>query len=136
MARRRVAVLLYAPPFWRTEGESWARRWGEDRVLMLDTNQPRRFAPAVDRWRSAIAQGTHTHDGDPLTTAHVLAARLRAVRLTDGLDDGRSQHVLVKGEEGDRIDGAVADVLAYQAAMTMTAPDEPSVYESRGLISV
>ena len=134
--RYRVGLMLYDPPFWRTEGESWARRWGEDRVLMLDTNQPRRFAPAVDRWRSAIAQGTHTHDGDPLTTAHVLAARLRAVRLTDGLDDGRSQHVLVKGEEGDRIDGAVADVLAYQAAMTMTAPDEPSVYETRGLISV
>ena len=87
--------------------------------MQLDTNQARRFAPAVDRWRTAIAEGTHTHDGDALTTAHILASRLRAVRLADGLDDGRAQYVLIKGEEGDRIDGAVADVLAYQAAMTM-----------------
>ena len=117
--RYRVGLLLYDPPFWRTEGESWARRWGKERVVQLDTNQARRFAPAVDRWRAAIAEGTHTHDGDALTTAHILASRLRAVRLADGLDDGRAQYVLVKGEEGDRIDGAVADVLAYQAAMTM-----------------
>ena len=32
------------------------------------------------------------------------------------------EFTLVKGDEGARIDGAVADVLAYEAAMTMPAP--------------
>jgi hypothetical protein len=103
-------------------------------VLFFDTNQARRFAPAVDRWRTGLAEGSHTHDGDPLTTEHVLAAHLRKVRLTDDADDGRTNFVLVKGEDGGRIDGAVADVLAYHAAMTMPElKPTTSIYENRGL---
>jgi hypothetical protein len=44
------------------------------------------------------------------------------VRITDDADDGRTHYVLVKGEDGKRIDAAVADVLAFQAAMTMPPP--------------
>ncbi len=133
-ARYRVGLMLCDPPKWYTEVQQWAEKYGEDVVLFFDTNQARRFAPAVDRWRTGLAEGSHTHDGDPLTTEHVLAAHLRKVRLTDDADDGRTNFVLVKGEDGGRIDGAVADVLAYHAAMTMPElKPTTSIYENRGL---
>jgi hypothetical protein len=116
-----VGRMLFDPPFWRTEGEAWARQFGEDIVVALDTNQPRRFAPAVDRWLTALREGTHTHDGDPLTGEHVKAAHLRKVAAAQDEADGRTKFVLVKGDDRRRIDGAVADVLAYEAAMTMPA---------------
>ena len=70
---------------------------------------------------TGIREGNHTHDADPITDLHVKAAHLRKVRLTDEEDDGRTKYVLIKGDDGGRIDGAVADVLAYEAAMTMPA---------------
>jgi hypothetical protein len=65
----------------------------------LDTNQARKFAPAVDRWLTAIREGTHHHDGDELTAEHVKAAHLQKVRLADEEDDGRTKYVLVKGDD-------------------------------------
>lgn len=135
----RVGRMLCDPPMWYTEIDEWAAKYGTDvagepRVLKLDTGVARRFAPAVDRWLTAMREGTHTHDGDALTSEHVKSAHLRKTRDADLDDDGRTKYVLVKGEERRRIDGAVADVLAYEAAMTMNdAVPAPSVYESRGL---
>lgn len=121
-ARYRVGLMLCDPFKWFSEVETWQDRFGEDVVLALDTNQARRFAPAVDRWLTAIRGGTHTHDGDPLTDLHVKASHLRKVRLADDDEDGRTKYVLIKGDDRGRIDAAVADVLAYEAAMTMTVP--------------
>jgi hypothetical protein len=122
-ARFRVGLLLIDPPKWWTEGEAWQKKHGgKERVEFFDTNQAHIFAPAVGRWRTAITEGTHTHDGDPATTAHVKAAHLRKVRLTDDDADGATKYVLVKGSDRRKIDGAVADVLAYEAAKTMTPP--------------
>jgi hypothetical protein len=104
--------------------EQWAIRW-PDRVLAFDTNQARRFAPATDRWLTALREGIHTHDGDPLTDLHVKATHLRKVRIGDEETDGRTKYVLIKGDDGGRIDAAVADVLAYEAAMTM--PEDPPI---------
>lgn len=129
--------LMYVDPFyWRTEMEQWAEQFAildprtkkrTERVLEFDTNQPRRFAPAVDRWLTGIRTGVHTHDADPLTDLHVKAAHLRKVRLADEEDDGRTRYVLIKGDDLGRIDGAVADVLAYEAALTMPPPEPVSV---------
>lgn len=130
-----VGLMLCDTPKWRTEIEGWAAEFGAERVLAFDTNQARRFAPAVDRWLTGLREGTHTHDGDPLCDRHVKAAHLKVVRLEDGPDDGRTKVVLVKGDDHGRIDGAVTDVLAYEAAMTMPpAVDTTSVYESRGFL--
>ena len=119
-ARYRVGLMLCDPPKWYSELEGWQARYGEEVVLALDTNQARRFAPAVDRWLTGIREGNHTHDADPITDLHVKAAHLRKVRLTDEEDDGRTKYVLIKGDDGGRIDGAVVDV-RLQAAMTMPA---------------
>ena len=132
---------MYADPFkWWTEIEEWSEKFGLDaddkpRVLALETNQERRFAPAVDRWRTSIREGQHKHDGDPACTEHVVAAHLKRVRATELETDGRTRYVIVKGDERKRIDGAVADILALEAAMTMAAPPAPfrSNYETERL---
>jgi hypothetical protein len=119
-----VGLMLCDTPRWYTEIESWATLYGAEVVLAFDTNKAFRFAPAVDRWLTGLREGTHTHDGDPLVDRHVKAAHLRKVRLADQEEDGRTKYVLVKGDDHGRIDGAVADVLAYQAAMTLPEPVE------------
>jgi hypothetical protein len=115
----RVGRFHFDPPKWWTEGEAWQTRWGDEIVQPLDTNQPRRFAPAVDRWLVGIREGTHTHDGDPELAEHVKAAHLKKVHINAAEDDGRTKYVIVKGEDRRKIDGAVADILAFEAAMTM-----------------
>jgi hypothetical protein len=82
---------------------------------------------ATDRWLTGIATGTHTHDADPLTDAHVKSAHKQKVRAGAAEDDGRTLYILVKGADKRRIDGAVTDVLAYEAAMTMPAEAEPTM---------
>lgn len=116
-ARYRVGRMYCDPPGWITEVERWQERHGEEIVIAFDTNSARRMAPAVDRWRTAVASGEHTHDGDPFTNDQVKATRLRKVRLADA-DDDRTLYMLDKdGHFGN--DATVADVLAYEAAMSM-----------------
>lgn len=120
-----VGLMLCDTPKWRTEIERWAEKYKlgdrpeDQRVLAFDTAQARRFAPAVDRWLTGIATGEHTHDADPITDAHVKAAHRQKVHLADQDDDGRTLYVLVKGADKRRIDGAITDVLAFTAEMTM-----------------
>lgn len=131
-----VGLMLCDTPKWRTEIEGWADKYHRkvggqrvERVLAFDTNQEGKFSAAVDRWLVGLREGTHTHDGDPLTDRHVKAAHLRMTRATGDAADGRTKYVLVKGDDKGRIDGAVTDVLAFEAAMTMPdAPPEPGPY--------
>jgi hypothetical protein len=118
--RWTVGQMYYDPPKWWSEGEQWQARYGDERVIPLDTNKHvQRFAPAVDRWLTAIKEGTHTHDGDELTSRHVAAAHLKKVKATADDEDFRTLYVIVKGEDGRKIDAAVADILAFEAASTM-----------------
>lgn len=128
-----VGLMLCDPPKWISEIEGWALAYGEKRVLMFDTNVAARFAPAVDRWRTAIAEGSHTHDGDPDTDAHVKALHLKRVRLNSDDSDNRTRFVVTKGADRQKIDGGVADILALEAAKTMVAP-EPEMAEPWALV--
>ncbi len=123
--RFQVGRMLCDPPKWWSEIEQWARDFGEDVVLFFDTNQDRRMAPAVDRWLTAITLGSHTHDDDPTTNDHVRNAQKRKSKARDLDDDNRTLYTLTKPDGGGKIDAAVADVLAHEAALTM--PEEPTV---------
>jgi hypothetical protein len=126
-----VGRMFGDPPKWATELESWAdefRQTGSteeerERVLAFDTNQHARFAKCVDRFRTALAEGTLSHAGDARLTAHVEAARLKKVRVHADEDDQRTMYVIIKPEDGRKIDAAVAAVLAHEAAMTMPAEE-------------
>lgn len=135
MATYRVGRMLCDPWGWQTEIEGWQGQYvderGETIVLPFDFRQQIRFARATDRWLTAIAEGSHIHDGDPLTAEHVKATHRQKVHLAEAESD-RTMYVLVKGSDKRRIDAAVADVLAYEAAMTMpAAADRTSVYDTR-----
>jgi hypothetical protein len=130
---------MYCDPWgWQSEIEGWQSRYGEvdgkPIVQPFDFRQKRDFAIAVDRWLTAIALGTHTHDADPITAEHVKATHREKVHLSE-IESDRTMYTLVKGSDKRRIDAAVADVLAYEAAMTMPSdPDPgPSIYEEQGL---
>lgn len=125
----RVGRMLADPPWWQTEIGTWQELYGTDAagdliVQPFQTNQWSKWALVVDRWLTAIAEGTYTHDGDPAAGAHVKAAHLRKVRVADSDDDRRTKYVLVKGGDGRKIDAAVAKTLAHEAAVTMLV-DEP-----------
>lgn len=119
-SRYRVGRMYCDPWRWESEVGDWQALYG-DVVRVLDTNSARRMAPVVSRWRTAIKEGTHSHDGDPLVTEHVRAAHLRKVQLSADDTDGRTPYILVKGSDGRKIDGAIADALALEAALTMEA---------------
>jgi phage terminase large subunit-like protein len=82
----------------------------------------------VDRFFTAYREGSLSHTGDERLAAHIAAAHLKKVRATAEDDDQRTMYVIVKGDDGRKIDAAIAAVLAYEAAMTM--PDKP---QARGL---
>lgn len=130
----RVGRMFCDPPHWWDQVEDWARLYGDDVVVFFDTNKDSRMAPAVDRWLTAITEGTHTHDGDPVTSQHVKNAHKRKAKARDPEDDHRTLYTLTKGDDLGKIDAAVADVLAYEAAMTM--PEEPAEPEPAMFISL
>ena len=72
-ARFDVGLMRCDAAFWRDEITRWQRLYGDDVVVPFDTNSHRQMAPAFDRWRTAVATGTHTHDGDPVVSDHVRA---------------------------------------------------------------
>jgi hypothetical protein len=136
--RYRVGLMLCDPPKWDSEIEGWQDEFGEKVVLFFPTNWDKRMGPAVDRWLTMIAEGSHTHDDDPITNDHVVNAQKRKARAKDPEDDGRTLYTLTKGPEGGKIDAAVADVLATLAATTMPKlkPSPAPVSVSGGDVAV
>ena len=126
-ARFSVGRMFCDPAYWRDSITSWQRLYGDTIVRPFDTNTSRNMSPAFDRWKTAIALGSHTHDGDPTVSAHVKALHQAHPRGATPGDDGRLPLVPVKGDDRRKIDGGMSDILAYEAAMTM--PDSEEVQE-------
>lgn len=120
-----VGLLLADPAKWQTELEDLAEEFGEDRVVVFDTNQPTRMWRACDRFTTAITEGAYSHDGTSTLTAHVLAMHRRKVRVRDADDDGRTKYVFVKGPDRLKIDAGIGAVLSLEAAATMPANVQP-----------
>ena len=78
---------------------------------------------------TAVQTGAHTHDGDPVVSEHVRALHQAHPRNGQRDDDGRLPMVPVKGDDRRKIDGGLADILAYEAAMTM-----PEAAEAQGAV--
>lgn len=118
-ARFDVGLMLPDAAFWRDEITRWQRLYGDEVVRPFDTNSARRMAPAFDRWITAVRTGAAFHDGDPVVSAHVKATHTAHPRNAVRDEDGRLPVVPVKGDDRRKIDGCLADILAYEAAMTM-----------------
>ena len=110
--RFEVARFYYDPPRWETDGERWTRKFGEDRVIAWETYRTRQMYEALRRYHTDLSTKAFTHDGCPITTLHAANAR----KLPRG-----DRYVLGKPAQHQKIDAAMADVLAHEAYSDMWA---------------
>lgn len=91
---------------WESEIEQWAQEFGAERFLAFPTTSQQRMFPAIRRFEADLPD--LTHDGCPITSAHMRNAR----KL-----HGRSRtYTLGKPTHHQKIDAAVTTVLAHEAA--------------------
>lgn len=106
--RYRIVRFYCDPRDWQTEIEGWAHLVGDDAVAEWPTNQITRMHAALDRFETDLLSGALTHDGCPVTARHVANAR----KLAKPGD----RYILGKPSEAQKIDAAMASVLAHEAA--------------------
>lgn len=105
--RYDVARFYCDPPRWETDVDQWATEFGMDRVVEWPTYRPKQMHEALERFVTDLQAGRVTHDGCPLTSQHMANAR-KATRA--------SRYILGKPSNHQKIDAAMATVLAHEAA--------------------
>ncbi|MEW2415299.1 hypothetical protein AB0953_16510 [Streptomyces sp. NPDC046866] len=110
MTRYDVVRMYADPPYWETEVDGWAAKYGEKRVVRWYTNRVVQMHAACERLVTDVtkAGGTFRHDGCEFTSIHVRNAR-KAARPS-------GRYVLRKAAVHQKIDAAVTSVLAHEAA--------------------
>lgn len=106
--RYRVARMYCDPKDWRTDIESWALKYGEQVVVEWSTYRIVQMHEALKRSVNDLIEGRSTHDDCPLTAAAVGNAR-KVAKPGD-------RYILGKPSPHQKIDAAMADVLAHEAA--------------------
>lgn len=106
--RYRVLRLYADPPYWQTEIARWARAYGAHHVVPWATNRGTQMSAAVERFRTDTIAGTVGHDGDAQLRHAILSAHMRKVRTGLWIEKASAN-------SPDKIDAAIAAVLAYEA---------------------
>jgi phage terminase large subunit-like protein len=104
-----VRELACDPFGWRAEVQSWARKYGRQRVIEFPTNVRGRMGPATDLTTEGVLEGKFTHDGSPDLMRHVLNATVTHSKYGDLIHKERSK-------SPHKIDAAVCAVGAYARA--------------------
>lgn len=104
---------LYADPYdWKTEIETWEIEYGEEHVFQWDTGRGQSRVPmvhsALERFVTDLTTGALSHDDCPITTTHMANAR-KIAKPGD-------RYILAKPNQHQKIDAAMASVLAHEAA--------------------
>lgn len=112
---------------YETDIEEWDQRHGPDVFMAFPTTSAQRMYPAIRRFEADLP--SMTHDGCPITNAHMRNARKIMAR------SGRS-YSLGKPAHHQKIDAAVTAVLAHEAASDERAAGwqqvaDPSVFVFR-----
>lgn len=115
MRRYDVARMYCDPPYWETEVDQWAERYGEKRVIRWSTYRPVPMYAAAERLKTDLYKrdSGFSHDGCPITTTHVGNARAAA--------RPSNRYVLVKASDNQKIDACVTSVICHEAACDLTA---------------
>ncbi len=92
---------------WESEIEDWDQLLGPGVFVPWPTNSIGRMYPALRRFESDL-RGLITHDGCPITAAHLRNAR----KIAKSAD----RYALGKPSQHQKIDVAVTTVLAHEAA--------------------
>lgn len=124
MAFYDVVRVYIDPPYWETETDELAARYGEKVVLRFETYRPVQMHAACERLQTDVAKadsGFH-HDGCQFTRLHMGNAR-KAARPSE-------RYVLRKASPSQKIDLAVTSVICHEAALDVTAAGlwHPTLY--------
>lgn len=108
----KVKRFYCDPRDWQTEIDDWALEHGDEIVVEWDTGRGSSRIPAMhaalERFVTDLTTGAITHDGCPITAQHVANAR----KLAKPGD----RYILGKPNAHQKIDAAMASVLAHEAA--------------------
>lgn len=110
-----VRRLYCDPPRFETDVDEWSVEFAngdEDRVMQWPTYRPKQMHEALERFVADLAAGRITQDGCPITAAHIANAR----KVGRGM-----RYVLAKPNDHQKIDAAMASVLAHEAAADQRA---------------
>ena len=110
-SKYRVVRFYMDPRHWETQADALASQYGEDTVVQWPTNKIERMFAALVRYREDLESGMTTHSDDEEAKLHALRAR-KVAKPGD-------KFILGKPAEHMKIDVAMADVLAHEAASDM-----------------
>lgn len=103
-----VRLVYCDPPGYQSEIETWQSLYGGDKVVVeWPTYSPKRMHAALERFHTDLSTGAISHDGCPVTTLHMNNARKVA--------RGNETYILNKPANSQKIDAAMASVLAHEA---------------------
>jgi hypothetical protein len=105
-----VGRMLCDPPLWQSEIQGWQELYGDGVVMLFQTYNVKVMHNALERFTSDLSTGALTHDNCPTTSEHVANAR-RASKM-----GGSGRYILEKGSSSQKIDAAVASVIAHESA--------------------
>jgi hypothetical protein len=126
MTRYRVARMYCDPKDWRSEIGDWALQYGADVVVEWATYRVVPMHAALERAVTDLATGRSTHDACKVTDTHVANARKLA--------KPGQRYILGKPAEHQKIDAAMADVLAHEAAADAREAGWTARSESRKVV--
>lgn len=101
------------PKDWQTDIGSWSLRHGEEHVTVWPTNRTNLMFMEIRRFEADLREGRITHDGCPITATHIANARKAS--------QPGQKYILNKPEDHQKIDVAMASILAHTAAMDSVA---------------
>lgn len=103
-----VERSYWDPEDWESDIDEFALRFGDKRVIQWRTNRVTQMYEAIRRMETDLITGAISHDGCPITSVHVANARKVA--------KPGQKYVLGKPNEHQKIDMAMASILAHEAA--------------------
>lgn len=125
--RYRVVRAYCDPRDWQSEIGDWALQHGDEVFLEWATYRIQQMFDALTRSVNDLRSGRSTHDGCMATATHVANAR-KVAKPGD-------KYILGKPNEHQKIDLAMADTLAHEAAADARAagwkPKQPSAVPRR-----
>jgi len=104
----KVSRFYFDPQDWYSEIGDWALEYGDSRVFEWPTNKVDRMFHAIRRFETDLVSGRTTQDGCPITAVHIANARKVA--------KPGQKYILGKPADHQKIDAAMASILAHEAA--------------------
>lgn len=117
MSTFTVVRAYIDPPYWETETDEFAEKYGEKRVVRFETYRPVQMFAACERLLTDVlkADSQFSHDACEHAALHMRNAR-KAARPSE-------RYVLKKASPAQKIDVCVTSIICHEAAGDVTAAD-------------